>query len=154
MTKHGFFSNASILSILLSILYHLLLTYMIRIDITFFLSVYHFVYPQINKDFRNICNHIYDKIKHLTLLHILIIRFPDLPERRGKPALPVLCGLLGIFSRWNLFLIHKIPIRLHTVLIICRRPFLAQQFHIADLLLEHIHKICPVTQSHHSGFRR
>ena len=80
-----------ILSILFSILYHLLLTYMSRINITFFLSVYHFVYPQINKDFCNICNHLYDKIKHLTLLHILVIRFPNLPERRG--CLPCLVRL-------------------------------------------------------------
>lgn len=62
-------------------LLRLLLDYMARIDITFFLSAYHFVYPQINKDFRNICNHLYDKTKHLTLLRILVIRFPNLPKR-------------------------------------------------------------------------
>ena len=40
----------------------------------------------------------------------------------ARPAL-LDCGLLAICSQWKLFLIHEIPIRLHTVLIVCRRFF-------------------------------
>ena len=54
------------------------------------------------------------------------------------------CDLLEICNRWNLFLIHKIPICLHTVLIICHSPFLAQQLHVTYDILEHIHEIPPV----------
>ena len=50
----------------------------------------------------------------------------------------------GICSQWKLFFIHKIPICLHTVLVICHRLFLEQQLHVANLLLEHIHEIRPV----------
>ena len=35
-----------------------------------------------------------------------------------------------------LFLIHKLPIGLHTVLIICRRTFLTQQLHVTYDILE------------------
>ena len=81
---------------------------------------------------------------------------PILQSAGNRGCLPCIVGLwfIRICSRWNLFPIHEIPIRLHTVLIVCSRFFLAQQFHIADLLLEHLHEISSVTQPHHSSFRR
>ena len=95
-------------------------------------------------------------VKFHTDLHLLSL-LPDSPIcRNAGDACPALsdCGLSGICVYWILFLVHKIPICLHTVLIVCRRFFLAQQFHIANLLLEHIHEIGPIVQSHHSRFRR
>ena len=87
------------------------------------------------------------KIIRCLLLPQFAVRHPlQLPDssicRNAKDACP--CYLLGICSRQNLFLVHEIPIRLHTVLVICRSFFLAQQLHVANLLLEHIHEIRPV----------
>ena len=62
--------------------------------------------------------------------------------RNAGEACPVRpLWVIGDMLSRDLFLIHKIPICLHTVLIICRSPFLAQQFHIVDLFLKHIHEI-------------
>ena len=65
-------------------------------------------------------------------------------ERQGCLPDIVRVWFIGYMRPLNLFLVHEIPIRLHTVLVICRRLFLAQQLHVANLLLEHIHEIRPV----------
>ena len=75
-----------------------------------------------------------------------------LPETGDACPVRPLC-FIGDMQPMVLFPAHEIPICLHTVLVICRSVLLAQQFHIANLLLEHIHKICPIVQSHHPGSR-
>lgn len=80
------------------------------------------------------CIHRLHSFPYLYLLFQKQPRFPihNPPEHQGY--LPSV----------DLFPVHKIPIRLHAVLVICRRLFLEQQLHVADLLLEHIHEIRPV----------
>ena len=53
---------------------------------------------------------------------------------------------LRLYGSWEYpdFPAYKLPICPHTVLVICRQFLLAQAPHIADLLLEHLHKVSPV----------
>ena len=80
------------------------------------------------------CYSCYIHFNHLSVLM----------ERQGCLPDIVRVWFIGYMRPLNLFLVHEIPIRLHTVLVICRRLFLAQQLHVANLLLEHIHEIRPV----------